>query len=197
MTFKRSTSRTYPTLFTTVQKAVPLHTKQVLGGRRSIAPSSYSFSTVALDGGEWSASRAGCAVAPGKGLPVQIVQEAGWAPEPVKLQLQLQLQLQAIRHLTSDTKHNFFTTLTNILTGQFFFPVWREWNLSIHLPTCLYISLLIYLFIYIISDVGWYICWLVGGHLLLYFGPYETIYDVLLEPFAMIMLFINFGPYWI
>jgi hypothetical protein len=45
--------------------------------------SSYSFSTSALDGGEWSASRPGCALAPGKGPPVPIVQEAGWAPEPV------------------------------------------------------------------------------------------------------------------
>jgi hypothetical protein len=40
--------------------------------------SSYSFTTSALDGGEWSASR------PGRALPpVPIVQEAGWAPEPV------------------------------------------------------------------------------------------------------------------
>jgi hypothetical protein len=40
--------------------------------------SSYSFTTSELDGGEWSASR------PGRALPpVPIVQEAGWAPEPV------------------------------------------------------------------------------------------------------------------
>jgi hypothetical protein len=45
--------------------------------------SSYSFSTSALDGGEWSASRPGRALPPGKGPPVPIVQEAGWAPEPV------------------------------------------------------------------------------------------------------------------
>jgi hypothetical protein len=45
--------------------------------------SSYSFSTSALDGGEWSASRPGRAFAPEKGTPVPIVQEAGWAPEPV------------------------------------------------------------------------------------------------------------------
>jgi hypothetical protein len=44
--------------------------------------SSYSFSTSALDGGEWSASRPGRALAPGKGTPVPIVQEAGWASEP-------------------------------------------------------------------------------------------------------------------
>jgi hypothetical protein len=40
--------------------------------------SSYSFSTSALDGGEWSASRPGHALP-----PVPIEQEAGWAPEPV------------------------------------------------------------------------------------------------------------------
>jgi hypothetical protein len=45
--------------------------------------SSYSYSTSALDGGEWSASRPGRALAPGKGPPVPTVQEAGWAPEPV------------------------------------------------------------------------------------------------------------------
>jgi hypothetical protein len=41
------------------------------------------FSTSALDGGEWSASRPGRALDPGRGPPVPIVQEAGWAPEPV------------------------------------------------------------------------------------------------------------------
>jgi hypothetical protein len=41
--------------------------------------SSYSFSTSALDGGEWSASHPSRALPPGKGLPVPIVQEAGWA----------------------------------------------------------------------------------------------------------------------
>jgi hypothetical protein len=45
--------------------------------------SSYSFSTSALDGGEWSASRPGRTLLPGKGPPVPIVQEAGWAPELV------------------------------------------------------------------------------------------------------------------
>jgi hypothetical protein len=45
--------------------------------------SSYSFSTSALDGGERSASRPGRAIAPGKGPPVPIVQEAALAPEPV------------------------------------------------------------------------------------------------------------------
>jgi hypothetical protein len=45
--------------------------------------SSYSFTTSALDGGEWSESRPGRPLPPEKGPPVPIVQEAGWAPEPV------------------------------------------------------------------------------------------------------------------
>jgi hypothetical protein len=40
--------------------------------------SSYSFTTSALDGGEWSASRPGCVLP-----PVPTIQEAGWAREPV------------------------------------------------------------------------------------------------------------------
>jgi hypothetical protein len=51
--------------------------------RRVGGDSSYPFSASALDGGEWSASRPGRALAPGKGPPVPIVQEAGWSPEPV------------------------------------------------------------------------------------------------------------------
>jgi hypothetical protein len=50
------------------------------GGRRY---SSYSFMTSALDGGDWSASRPGHVLPPGKGPPVPTGQEAGWAPEPV------------------------------------------------------------------------------------------------------------------
>jgi hypothetical protein len=45
--------------------------------------SSYSFTTSALDGGEWSASRPGRALAPEKGPPVPIVQETRWVSEPV------------------------------------------------------------------------------------------------------------------
>jgi hypothetical protein len=45
--------------------------------------SSYSYLTSALDWGEWSASRPDRALHPGEGPPVPIVQEAGWAPEPV------------------------------------------------------------------------------------------------------------------
>jgi hypothetical protein len=48
--------------------------------------SSYSLTTSAVDGGEWSDSRPGRALPPGKGPPVPIVQEAGWASEPVRTQ---------------------------------------------------------------------------------------------------------------
>jgi hypothetical protein len=44
---------------------------------------SYSFSTSALDGGEWSASCPCCALALKKGPLEPIGQEAAWAPEPV------------------------------------------------------------------------------------------------------------------
>jgi hypothetical protein len=61
-------------------KVVPQHTYGDAGGRMY---SSYSFTTSTLDGGEWSASRSGRALSPGKGPPVFIVQEAGWVPEPI------------------------------------------------------------------------------------------------------------------
>jgi hypothetical protein len=67
--------------FISMCKAVALHAMEALGGERRY--SSYSFTTSALDGVEWSASRPGRALPPGKGPPVPIVQEAGWAPEPV------------------------------------------------------------------------------------------------------------------
>jgi hypothetical protein len=50
-------------------------------GERSIAPT-HSRPRHYM-GGEWSASRTGRALPPRKGPPVPIVQEAGWAPEPV------------------------------------------------------------------------------------------------------------------
>jgi hypothetical protein len=53
---------------------------ETLGGERY---SSYTFTTSALDRGEWSASRPGRTLPPGKGPPVPIGQESGWAPEPV------------------------------------------------------------------------------------------------------------------
>jgi hypothetical protein len=71
----------YIYIYIYISKAVPLHAMEALGGERRY--SFHSFSTSALDGGEWSASRPGRALPPGKGPPVPIVQEAGWAPEPV------------------------------------------------------------------------------------------------------------------
>jgi hypothetical protein len=56
------------------QKAVPQHTYGSAEERRY---SSYSFTTSALDGSEWSASRPGRALPPGKGLQVPIGQR-GW-----------------------------------------------------------------------------------------------------------------------
>jgi hypothetical protein len=61
-------------------QAVLLYAMEALGERRY---SSYSFLTSALNGGEWSASRPGRALGPRKEPPVPIVQDAGWAPEPV------------------------------------------------------------------------------------------------------------------
>jgi hypothetical protein len=60
-------------------KAVPQQTYGGAGGRGGIAPLNHS----ALDGSEWLPSRSGRALAPKKGSPVPIGQEAGWAPEPV------------------------------------------------------------------------------------------------------------------
>jgi hypothetical protein len=53
---------------------------EALGGKED---SSYSFTTSALDGGEWLASRLGRVLPPGKEPPVPIVQQARWASEPV------------------------------------------------------------------------------------------------------------------
>jgi hypothetical protein len=60
-------------------KSVPLHATKALGGGYS----SYSFSTLALDGGEWSASCPSRTLALGKGPSLPIVHKTGWAPEPV------------------------------------------------------------------------------------------------------------------
>jgi hypothetical protein len=50
-------------------------------GERSY--SSYSFSTSALDGVSGQRHAPAALLPPGKGPPVPIVQEAGWAPQPV------------------------------------------------------------------------------------------------------------------
>jgi hypothetical protein len=63
-----------------VAKAVPLHAIQALGGRGVIA---LLILDLVTRWGEWSASRPGRALAQGKGPSEPIVQDAGWAPEPV------------------------------------------------------------------------------------------------------------------
>jgi hypothetical protein len=73
-------SQVNPFLKTLLKKQSRYTLWRRLGERRY---SSYSFITSTLDGGEWSASRPGRALPPGKGSPVPIVQEAGWSPEPV------------------------------------------------------------------------------------------------------------------
>jgi hypothetical protein len=65
--------------------------------------SSYSFITTALDGGEWSGSRPGRVLPPGKGPPVPTVQEAGWVPEPVWMQYHV--EYTGSRPIT-EVKHN-------------------------------------------------------------------------------------------
>jgi hypothetical protein len=79
---ERVASHPMPPLIWKVKgKVVPLRSIEAhLGDRRY---SSYSFLTSALEGSEWSASRPGRALPPGKEPPVPMVQEAGWAPEPV------------------------------------------------------------------------------------------------------------------
>jgi hypothetical protein len=61
-------------VFTYTKKAVPLHAMEALGGEEY---SSYSFTTSALDGGEWSASCPGRALPTGLGPLVPIGQEDG------------------------------------------------------------------------------------------------------------------------
>jgi hypothetical protein len=80
-------------------KAVPQHTYG--GAWRERMYSSYSFTTSALDGDELSALRPDRALPPGKGLPVPIVQEAGWAPEPVWTQSLEEISLASAGYRTS------------------------------------------------------------------------------------------------
>jgi hypothetical protein len=53
---------------------------QATRGSRDITPTHLHLGTT---WGEWSASRPGRALPPGKDSPVPIAQEAGWAPKPV------------------------------------------------------------------------------------------------------------------
>jgi hypothetical protein len=74
-----------PCITLSVVKRCPATPCRRQGDRRY---SSHSLLTSALDGGEWSASRPGRALPPGKGPPVPTGQEAGWASEPVWTQRQ-------------------------------------------------------------------------------------------------------------
>jgi hypothetical protein len=66
----------FMSLFYQIERSSPTTLHE--GAGRDKRFSSHSFMTLALDGGEWSASR------PGRALPpVPIAQETGWAPEPV------------------------------------------------------------------------------------------------------------------
>jgi hypothetical protein len=73
----RADSNLFHSLPVKVKRKSPTTRHGGAWGKRSY--SSYSFLITALDGGEWSASRSGRALPPGKGPTVLIVQEAGWA----------------------------------------------------------------------------------------------------------------------
>jgi hypothetical protein len=62
-------------------KAVPLHAMEALGGRGGIAPTHSRPRNWMGVSGQRHAPAA--LLPPGKGPPVPIVQEGGWAPEPV------------------------------------------------------------------------------------------------------------------
>jgi hypothetical protein len=64
------------TLPTQARKSYSCPTTRHEGARGERRYSSYSFPTLTLDGVEWSASRPGRALTPGKGPSVLIVQEA-------------------------------------------------------------------------------------------------------------------------
>jgi hypothetical protein len=82
------------------------------GGRGGVGEkSSYSLLTLAVDGDEWFASHPGSALHPGKGPPVYIGLEAGWASELVWMQRlegkslapsgdQIPLPQSVVRHYT-------------------------------------------------------------------------------------------------
>jgi hypothetical protein len=94
--------------------------------------SSYSFLTSALDGGGWSASRPGRALPPGEGPPVPIVQEAGWALEPIWTQRLEEKSFCLGRRSNPDLPvfqsvarlyTEWATRLTTIIYASIYFPV--------------------------------------------------------------------------
>jgi hypothetical protein len=104
----------------------------------------YSFSTSAIDGGKWSVSRPNRTLAPGKGPPVPIVEEAEWASEPVwtqRLEEKSSCICQGsnfdrpVVHLVARHYTDWSTWLTT-----FYSPNWKTHSLHqsfIHsLPSC-------------------------------------------------------------
>jgi hypothetical protein len=86
------------------------------GGRYS----SYSFLTSALDGGEWSSSRPGRALPTQKAPPVPIVQEAGWAPDPVWTQ-----RLEETLFAPAEDWTPVVQSVVTILTYEIWCSMWQ------------------------------------------------------------------------
>jgi hypothetical protein len=72
-------------IVTNQSKTVTLHAMVTLGGGEEVYL--LLIHDLGTSWGEWSASRPGRALPPGKGPPVLIVQEAGWASEQVWTQM--------------------------------------------------------------------------------------------------------------
>jgi hypothetical protein len=91
--------------------------------------------TSALDGGEWSASRPGRALHPGKGPLVPIVQEAGWAPEPVWTQRLEEISLAPAGYRTpiarssSPWSDTILPELPRLFSeAKTSWNLWRDWE---------------------------------------------------------------------
>jgi hypothetical protein len=78
----KTTVQLIPIMHTIIGKGKAAHNTP-MGARGERRHSSYSFTTLALDGGERSASRPGRALPPGKGPLVPTGYDTGWAPELV------------------------------------------------------------------------------------------------------------------
>jgi hypothetical protein len=87
--------------------------------------SSYSFTTSALDGDQWWASRPGRALPQGKGFPVRNRQATRWVPEPVwsqKLKEKSSLPLPGIEPHSSSLSGTILTV--NLLPPSYYLTVW-------------------------------------------------------------------------
>jgi hypothetical protein len=88
--------------------------------------SSYSFSTSALNGGEWSALRPSRALVPGKGPSVPIVQEAGCAPEAVWTQRLEKKSFSLCRGSNLDRPYTAWATRSQQGQYQRLFVFWNN-----------------------------------------------------------------------